>query len=72
MKNGMELFLSDGAIREHREYLADLKHKASVLRKSGLDLERMANGERCALRLSVKERSDTEKLLNNIKQRTRL
>lgn len=67
MKNGMELFLSEGAIREHKEYLCELKHKASILKKSGIELEKAARGGRCGVPLDGKERSEIEKLLHDIK-----
>lgn len=70
MENGtkcMELFLSAASIREHKEHLRELRHKASILKKSGVDFEKAAKGERCRVLLSKKERSEIEKLLHDIK-----
>ncbi len=38
MNAGLEAFLSEAAIREHKEYLCTLKHKASIYKKSGVDV----------------------------------
>ncbi len=67
MENCMELFLSAASIREHKEHLCELKHKASILKKSGIDFEKEAKGERCVVLLNSKERSKIEKLLHDIK-----
>ena len=46
MENAMSLFLSEGALREHREYLSTLKHRASIYRKSGIDIYEAEKGRR--------------------------
>lgn len=67
MKNGMNAFLSEFALAEHKEYLFALKSRASVYSKSGIDLPSMRNRAADGSRVSYGEAKDIKELLLDIK-----
>ncbi len=67
MKNGLNAFLSEGAIREHREHLCDLKLRASIYTKSGIDVKKIAENAGAGVYISREEREKIKKLYRDIK-----
>ncbi len=67
MKSGMSAFLSEAAIKEHKEYLSELKLKASIYAKSGIDIKKVAEGRAVGMNISRGEREEIKKLYDNIR-----
>ncbi len=67
MNKGMSGFLSEGAIREHEEYVRRLRHKASIYKKSGFDVLNLNEREIYMLKIPLGERSQLSRLALEIK-----
>ncbi len=67
MTDGMNMFLSEGTIKEHREYLCELKHKAAILEKSGLCIKNIAQSKGGGVHITRNEREKIKRLFFDIK-----
>lgn len=66
MNTDMTAFLSEGALREHKEYLAFLKHKASILEKSGVDINTLTRKDSSVPSVRAEERRSLAALKHSI------
>ena len=67
MKSGIDAFISEMAQKEHREYLVNLKHKANIWKKSGVDVENASGRGIFSPRLLRAEKQTVTELCNSIK-----